>query len=47
MREELEEIVCEALQCDNCIAYCNHGTCRQVEQIVDALIEHGVILHER
>jgi hypothetical protein len=44
MREELESIVCESLQCDNCIACCNYGPCRQVENIVDALIERGVIL---
>ena len=44
MREELENIVCESLQCDSCIAYCNHGTCRQVDNIVDALIDRGVIL---
>lgn len=44
MREELEEIVCEALSCDECIAHCNHGPCHQVQSVVEALIERGVIL---
>lgn len=44
MREELSEIVCGALQCDDCVAHCNHGCCNMVESVVDALIARGVVL---
>lgn len=46
MEEKLCEIVCEALQNDNCIGCCNHGYCFNVRNVVDDLIENGVIVPE-
>ena len=44
MEEKLSEIVCEALSNDNCIGCCNYPYCPQVKQVVNALVENGVIL---
>ena len=46
MEERLSEIVCEALQNDSCIAHCNYGYCCIVKNVVDKLLENGVILPE-
>ena len=46
VREKLVEIVCDAMQINECIHSCNHPPCAMVRGIVDALIENGVTVQE-
>ena len=47
MREKLIELVCESVQSDNCVAYCNHPHCNMVQAIVQNLIANGVTIPVR
>lgn len=44
MKDTLKEIVCEALQEDECVGHCNYLHCYKVNTVVDNLIKHNVIL---
>ena len=44
MKDTLKELVCEAIQEDDCIAHCNYPHCHKVNSVVDNLIKHNVIL---
>ena len=47
VREKLIEIVCDAMERDGCIGYCNNSPCFEVERVVNALIANGVTVQER
>ena len=44
--EKLVEIVCDAMEDNGCIGYCNHPPCFEVERVVNALISNGVTAQE-
>ena len=44
MKDTLKEIVCEAIQEDECIAHCNYPHCHKVNSVVDNLIKHNIII---
>lgn len=44
MEEKLKDIICEVLQCDDCIAHCNYPPCHKVKQLTETLLRNGVIL---
>lgn len=44
MRDTLKEIICEAIQEEDCIAHCNYPHCHKVNSVVDNLIKHNVII---
>lgn len=46
VRENLVEIVCDAMESDGCIGHCNHSPCFEVERVVNALIANGVTVQE-
>lgn len=46
VREKLVEVVCDAMESDGCIGYCNHSPCFEVERVVNALIDNGVTVQE-
>ena len=42
MRKKMENIVCGAVQCDECVHNCNYPPCGMVRITVDRLIENSV-----
>ena len=44
MKDTLKELVCEAIQEDDCIAHCNYPHCHKVNSVVHNLIKHNVII---
>lgn len=46
MREKLIELLCEAMQTDDCVGHCN-SNCGRVENTADHLIENGVTVREK
>ena len=46
VREQLIEIVCLAMQKDECLATCTPANCPEVEEMVNHLIEYGVTIKQ-
>ena len=43
MREKMMDVVCESIETDRCIAYCNYPHCGYVQRIVDNLIHNNIV----
>ena len=44
MRDRLIELICEAIQEDNCVAHCNYPPCNKCKSIADHLLSNGAIM---
>lgn len=45
-RMRLMQLICECVQSENCVAWCNHPHCGMVQSIVDCLMNNGVGFQE-
>ena len=46
-REKLIELVCEAVQTDACVGFCNHPHCGKVQTIADHLIANNTVIQKQ